>query len=97
MGTGAMFWPAVFGCNIKGLILSSPFFWLLGKLLLDEQAPIMTKATIALAMGLLGNLILQIICPAVDPLHLLLSHATVGLLFFFGSMSMLIVKRAKSK
>jgi hypothetical protein len=97
MGTGAMFWPAVFGCNIKGLILSSPFFWLLGRLLLDEQAPIMTKATIALAMGLLGNLILQIICPAVDPLHLLLSHATVGLLFFFGSVSMLIVKRARSK
>jgi hypothetical protein len=70
-------WQHVRPCLAFGFALGLPLF---AALRFFDRGVRLGAWPAAAALGLLGNLALQLHCPITEPSHLLLGHATVGLL-----------------
>ncbi|MHC4473339.1 MAG: hypothetical protein ACYS99_20530 [Planctomycetota bacterium] len=76
-GTGADFWPRAIGCLIYGTVMGLPvlgFLWLLGRGGKARSTTVLVGLT---ATALAGNVALQLHCPLVSQVHLLVGHAGV--------------------
>jgi hypothetical protein len=79
-GTGADFWPRALACLRFGLLLAAPVgAWLL---VLGRRGPgsFGDVALVAALGSLAGNLALHVHCPLTGLGHLLVGHASVGLI-----------------
>ena len=78
----ADFWPGAWVCLRAGTpigFLSAAAFWLVlrrGAIL----SPTMTGAAAGLLSGLLGTIVLELHCPNLDALHVLISHLGAAIL-----------------
>ncbi len=78
---GKSFLHMAFGCFAFGTVLALPALVLLWMVDRVGHRSFRLALLAAAIGGLVGNLALQIHCPVTDPDHLLLGHATIGLVF----------------
>ena len=70
------------GCFVYGALLTLPTALLLWAFDRDDRPSLRTVCLSAAALGLSANLMLELHCPSGNALHLLLGHASIGVLWF---------------
>lgn len=72
------FWPVTINCFVTGSGLGLAVALLAQWFERRQQQPLVVVGLSAAAMGLTGNIAMQLFCPITDPMHLLLGHASIG-------------------
>lgn len=75
------FWPVTLNCFMVGSLLGASIFVLVSWFERRTHVPLSVVGLSAAAMGVTGNLALQLFCPLTDPWHLLYGHASIGLVW----------------
>jgi hypothetical protein len=78
-------------CLYFGVLLGVPVYGVAR--LLDRGGNAISAVLAAVAAGLTGNLVLQIHCPATDPLHQIFGHFTVVVAFVLAAAGLVLVER----
>jgi len=95
-GTGLDFWPRALACLKFGAAMAVPAMLVLLWADRSQGKSLTLAALVAGAGGLTGNLVLHVHCPITDPLHLLVGHATVGLLLVAPLLLVAWVRRRRA-
>ncbi len=87
-GVGPELLPAAVKCLVVGLASGLPVFLLARWLDRGAHNALSRVLLAAGAAGLAGNLVLQMSCPMTSPAHLLLGHATTGVLLLLAAFGL---------
>ena len=96
-GTGLDFWPRALACLKFGAAMAVPAILVLLWADRTQGKSLMLAALVAGAGGLTGNLVLHVHCAITDPLHLLVGHATVGLVLVAPLLLVAWVRRRRAR
>jgi hypothetical protein len=87
VGVSSDFWPRASGCFIYGSLFCVAYLVLLWFLNRSDRISPSVAAVSAAVAGLVGNLTLHVHCSLTHPLHLLVGHASIPVVWALGYAS----------
>lgn len=93
-GVADDFIPRAVGCLVWGTLTALPATFII--LATDRQPSRQRRILAGVIGGLLGNITLQLHCPLTSPMHLVTSHATVGLVLVLVGVGFVLIAARRS-